>query len=173
MGKETSKMDEDYFEKCWELADKSPCSKMKFGSVIVKKGEIIGSGFNHPAHSCIEELCDPCIRSGVKSSMLLERCTAVHAEQAAIINAFTNGYSDLSDAVLYVAGKFPDGRKLIKTKPGLYCSFCSRIIAESGIKEVMVPTVDGAASMTIEEVLKTSYEFALGKRDVKSESSQK
>lgn len=156
----------DYFRRCLEIAANSPCVKMKFGAVVVMADKIIGEGYNRPPHECIEYLCHPCIREGIKSGTQLERCAASHAEQVAIFHALRIVY-DLSEATLYVAGLYPDGRKYIKEEKSFTCSFCSRIMAEAKINDVRVPTKDGEGKLTMEEYLKSSFEFATGKKEVK------
>ena len=153
-----------YIQRCLELADKSSCKKRKYGSVVVKNGEIVGEGFNHPASKEIEKiLCNPCIRIDINSGTELEKCADVHAEQAAIIDAYKH-VNDLSGTVLYVTGRSPDGELIKKSEKGFYCSFCSRIMAEAGIKEVRFPMTDGVGSLSKGEYLRSSYEFALGKK---------
>ncbi len=147
-----------YILRCWELADNSDCQKRKFGSVIVLDDKIIAEGYNHVAHPSLKDFC--CRRPGIQSGTRLELCNAVHAEQAAMIQAHHNGYSDLSKITLYVAGKFPDGKRLIKSEPGLYCTLCSRLIAEEGIDNIVVPTVNGEARLSLAEALETSFQFA-------------
>ncbi len=154
-----------YMLRCWELAQNSDCKKMNFGSVIVLDDKIIGEGYNHVPHSSRKDSC--CLREGVQSGTRSEVCNAVHAEQAAMINSHHNGYLDLSGAVLYVAGIFPDGKKLIKSEPGLYCSTCARLIAEEGINEIVVPTKKiGEAELSLVDVLRTSYQFASGVKKI-------
>jgi len=153
-----------YIQRCLELADKSPCIKRKYGSVVVKDDKIIGEGYNHPVTKEMEELlCNPCIRFEINSGTRLELCSAVHAEQAAIINTYKNN-EDPDGATLYVAGKDPDGKIRELCERGFYCSFCSRIMAEVGIEEVRVLTKMGIESLSKKEYLKYSYDFALGKR---------
>jgi len=160
-------MDEmEYIERCLDLADKSSCSKKKYGSVIVKDDEIIGEGYNHPVTKEIEDLlCHPCIRENINSGTRLEMCAAIHAEQAAIINAYKNG-KDPEGATLYVAGKRNDGEIIVFDEKGFYCSFCSRIMAEVGIEKVGVLTKNGVEYLTKDEYLRSSFEFALGKKVV-------
>jgi len=159
-------MSMEYIEMCLELADNSTCGKKKYGSVIVKNGEIIGKGYNHPIREVEEELCHPCIREKINSGTRLEACAAVHAEQAAIIDSYKNK-KDPEGAALYVAGKNADGETMVLDEKGFYCSFCSRIMAEAGIKEVGVLTKKGVEYLNRDEYLHSSFEFALEKKTVK------
>lgn len=152
-----------YINECWELASNSDCKKMKFGSVIVIEGNIIGRGYNHVAHPSLNDLCNPCIRQGVLSGTRAELCTAIHAEQAAIIDAHKNT-RNLSEATLYVAGINSDGSRFVKDSPFFYCTVCVRLIAGEEIDRIVVPTVDGDAALFLPEALKTAFEFARGLR---------
>ncbi|MFC1686865.1 hypothetical protein ACFL0E_00725 [Nanoarchaeota archaeon] len=154
-----------YLLRCWELAKNSDCQKMKFGSVIVLDDKMIGEGYNHAASYLLKDSC--CLREGVKSGTKSELCNAVHAEQAAMINSHHHGQDDLSMTTLYVAGIFPDGKRLIKEEPGLYCSTCARLIAEEGINEIVVPTKQGEAKLSLGNVLGTAYQFATGVKEIK------
>lgn len=152
-----------YIQKCLELADNSSCSKKKYGSVIVKDDKIIGEGYNHPVTKEIEDLlCHPCVRENINSGTRLEMCAAIHAEQAAIIDAYKNG-KDPEGSTLYVAGK-RNGESIVLKERGFYCSFCSRIMAEVGIEKVGVLTTKGVEYLTRGEYLKSSFEFAMEKK---------
>lgn len=154
--------DEEYTERCLDLADNSPCKKARFGAVIVFKNKVIGKGYNHPVSNSIEEeLCEPCIRleKNIKSGTRLELCAAVHAEQAAIVDAYKNGNSDLSETKLYVAGKEPveNGEwEVNELGDKFYCNFCSRLIKEAGIPRVVL----GGKELALKEVVETSFEAA-------------
>lgn len=154
-----------YLLRCWELASNSDCKKMKFGSVIVLDEEIIGEGYNHVAHPSRKDSC--CLRKGVKSGTRLELCNAMHSEQSSMINAHHRGHADLSNVTLYVGGIFPDGKRLIKREPGLYCTFCARPMAEERINKVVVPTKIGEAELSLTDVLRTAYQFATGIKEIK------
>ncbi|GEM_PF-4990017 len=165
---------EEIFNLCYELADKSTCKKMHFGSVIYRpwQDEIIGQGFNRPLHNEVKEISDiVCceLRMGIKSGTQLEKCTAVHAEQAAIFDTLGKGRLIEEKDLLYIAGKFWDGKPWIQKEPGFYCSFCARIMYEAGVKNVRMTLTTGEANMGIEEVLKSAYEFSFEKKEVKKD----
>ena len=164
--------DIEIMEKCFEIAKKTDCRRMGFGAIIVnEKYNIISKGVNHIADKSLEYLCNPeCIRNkeNIQSRTRLEVCATVHAEQAAIINAYKKGYNNLSNTILFVGGIFPDGRKYIKNEKSFTCSFCSRIIAEAGIPKIGVPVKANnelgyeVMFLNREEYLKSSFEFATG-----------
>jgi len=76
-----------------EVAKRSTCTRRKIGAIIVSDvGEIKSSGYNGNPRGLphCEEI--GCIRDklGIPSGTRLETCTAVHAEQNALIQAGTN-----------------------------------------------------------------------------------
>jgi len=76
-----------------EVAKRSTCSRRKIGAIIVSDvGEIKSTGYNGNPRGLPH--CDEmgCIRDklGIPSGTRLETCTAVHAEQNALIQAGTN-----------------------------------------------------------------------------------
>jgi len=111
--------------------------------------------------------CEECIRLKLKipSGTRLELCKAIHAEQMAILNAMKKGISVVG-ADLYVTGEYPDGRQYRKKHEGFYCTFCSRLIYYSGIKNIIVDTMNGAKRYTPEEGLKDSFDIAFGRKKV-------
>ena len=168
----------EIFDRCYELADKSKCNKMHFGSIIYRPNfdYIVGEGFNRPLHcevKAIEDIVCCELRKEIKSGTQLERCTAIHAEQAAIFNAWKKGHYIEETDLLYIAGKFWDGTPWVQKEPGFYCSFCSRDLYMAGIKNIRMLTKNDASAIetnvTIEEALKQSYEFAFEKKVVKKD----
>ena len=106
------------------VATRSSCTKFNSGAVIVKNKRIIASGYNGPA---------PGIPSGFdlgwcrkdKAGVDWEskgsgHCLATHAEANAIIQ---NHEKDLNGSIMYCL-HFP-------------CNECAKLIASSGIKELV------------------------------------
>ena len=112
-------------------AGKSKCFKQQVGAVIVKDGKILTKGFNCP----IGDFCQVCIREklNLHGGENAEICHAVHAEQNAILEALNNQI-DINGATMYIAA-IKKGEKRIHAKP--YCTFCSRIIATTKLKEII------------------------------------
>ena len=76
-----------------EVAKRSTCTRRKIGAIIVSDvGEIKSTGYNGNPRGLPH--CDEigCIRDelGIPSGTRMETCTAVHAEQNALIQAGTN-----------------------------------------------------------------------------------
>jgi dCMP deaminase len=115
---------DEYFAKIvQDIALRSTCFRRQIGAIVVSPNhEIVASGFNgnvRGAPHC-EEI--GCIKEkmGIKSGEGHEWCTAVHAEQNALIQA-----GKLSrDSTLYI-NAFP-------------CKICARMIVNAGIRKVVI-----------------------------------
>lgn len=68
-----------------------------------------------------------------------EYCTAVHAEENAIINASRHGASVLG-GVLFIHSEYPNGN-LSESRP---CDRCKRAIINAGIEFVVIRKTDGS-----------------------------
>jgi len=111
----------DFMEIAAEEAKKSTCKKSHRGAIIVRNNKIIGLGHNKPL---LEEFCNPCVREDIKDNSRVELCSAIHAEQMAILNAIKKG--NLLDGSRMYNVKIKDGVMQPSGKPS--CTVCSRII---------------------------------------------
>ena len=107
---------DDIFDKAVALAKKS-CMCSRHGCVIVKDGEIIGSGYNYQ----LDFMCH-----GIWS---------IHAEVAAIMSVKNKFKKNLDDATMVVVriGADVHGCPLRMSKP---CQRCTQAIKKAGIKKV-------------------------------------
>ena len=147
-----------YLDIAETVAERSTCSKRKYGAIIVKNDEIISSGFNgapRGVKDCLES--GECNRQNAERGMDYSNCLAVHAEQNAIISACR---SEMLDSTLYLVGYSLENR-LIQLPPTVAvessvvtpctfetvktyvdnaepCSLCKRMIVNAGIKEVVI-----------------------------------
>ena len=136
-------------------AERSDCIKMKFGAVIFRteNGDIIAKGHNHSEGQCPET---PCLRDGVKSGTQLERCWAIHAEQAALMNALSKGI-DIKGCSMMVYGLNPDNT--IWNDGVFYCTFCSRLILNSDLEYVVFRVGVRWGAFTRLDVYEQSFEY--------------
>jgi dCMP deaminase len=115
---------DEYFAKIVEdVALRSTCFKRQIGAIVVNKDhEIVATGFNGNVRGAPH--CDKigCIKDemGLKSGEGHEWCTAVHAEQNALVQA---GKAS-KGSTLYV-NAFP-------------CKICARLTVNSGIQKVVI-----------------------------------
>lgn len=170
-------------EKCLRLAESSDCERMKFGAVVVKVRYwdggatadlvITGEGANHKASRCTAfvDCCNLRKRLAIPSRLRAELCEAIHAEWAAITDAVERGYQ-VRGAELVICGKRPAGEPYVKKWKNHSCTLCTRLMKAFGIARVWVPceTATGAdlVSLTPEEALTSSFEIAMGIRDLET-----
>jgi dCMP deaminase len=108
---------------------RSPCSRRKFGSIIVKNDSIISTGFNGSARgtlNCGEDV--PCLKdkTGELSLVSYDTCPAVHAEQNAIVYADPD--RRIGGTMYLASSTTSDG-----DRP---CHLCRRYILQSGINDI-------------------------------------
>lgn len=118
---------------------RSTCLRRRYGCVIVKNDEIIATGYNGSPRG-MENCCDKrlCKRMDKEhNSGDYSECHSVHAEQNALLSARRQ---DMIGATMYLVGEElgEDGKwKLIPSDKCSPCPICSRMIKNSGIKEVV------------------------------------
>ena len=105
---------------------RSTCIRHRFGCVISKDGKIVSTGYNGAVKGVEHCIDSGCIRNqlGIESSTRIEICSAVHAEQNALIQA----------------GKYSEGGTLYVN--GAPCITCSKLIVNAGIERVVIPKND-------------------------------
>ena len=128
---------ENYYLNMAETAlERSTCLRRKWGAVIVKKDEIISTGYNGAPRG--RKNCDElgyCIREklNIPRGERYELCRSVHAEQNAIISA---PRKNMIDATLYMVGKHADTGEYVEN--AMSCSMCKRVIINSGISKIVI-----------------------------------
>ena len=106
-----------------ETATRSNCVRRQHGAVIVKNRRIRSTGYNGPpsGHPHCDEGACPRARSESPSGWGHDNCIAIHAE---------------ANAILYASPAERDGASIYIT--GMPCFTCAKLIANSGITEVVV-----------------------------------
>ncbi|MBT7903247.1 AAA family ATPase [Candidatus Woesearchaeota archaeon] len=133
-----------------EIATRSTCLSVQFGSVIVKDDQIIATGYigaPRKTDSCVER--GFCLRRRLKipSGQRYELCRSVHSEMNAIINAARSGASILeSDLFLSGIRIYEGQRKPIDMHP---CFICKKLIINAGIGRVICSQEDGSTKTFI------------------------
>lgn len=102
----------------WEASKQSRCLKKKCGAVIVCNDSIIATGYgDRDGNACTE-----CARDK-KEVFYSDGCYSVHAEMRACIKALQNGFSDWSNAVVYVTHG--------------PCDACLKLLNHLGVRKVI------------------------------------
>lgn len=102
----------------WEASKESRCLKKKCGAVIISRGEVIATGYGDRDG----EACTECARDK-KEVFYSDGCYSVHAEMRACIRALQNGFSDWSNAVVYVTHG--------------PCDACLKLLNHLGVRKVI------------------------------------
>ena len=105
-------------------ATRSTCLRRQVGAVIVRDGQVIGTGYNGSPKGTPHCSETGCLRSQLKipSGERQEMCRGSHAEMNAIAQAASVGVST-AGAVLYCTHS--------------PCAFCSKAIINAGIRRVV------------------------------------
>tara|TARA_Y100000310_G_scaffold219541_1_gene220936 strand:+ start:1822 stop:2817 length:996 start_codon:yes stop_codon:yes gene_type:complete len=116
--------DEYFMNIAYEVAKRSNCMKRNVAAIIVKEKRIISTGYNGTPRglkNCNEGGCKRCNSFGPSGEQLGE-CICSHAEENAIVQSSYHGTS-------------VKGTTLYTTQSP--CIFCTKLIINSGIKEVI------------------------------------
>lgn len=138
-----------------KVALNSSCKKSQRGAVIIKDGVKVGEGYNKPT---IPTRC--CLRVHIHDNSKTELCSAVHAEQLAII---TTPSHLMHGATMYHA-KVKGGVEVPAGPPS--CTQCSKLVLESGIAEFVLwqkfPEGPRYVIYNIEEFNRLSFDYFQG-----------
>ena len=145
-----------HFQGAAKVALQSTCHRSRCGSVIIKKGELIGSGFNSPPLQKEEQR--KCSNSkDLYHLKVTDKTCCVHAEQRAIIDALKNNSVKLAGSQLYFIRLDEQGTITKAGQP--YCTICSKLALEVGIKEFVLWHDQGICSYGTEEYNLLSFKF--------------
>lgn len=135
----TISWDEYFLSIAKAVSRRSSCSRANVGAVLVSsEKKIKATGYNSPPHGVTDcQVLGFCNkdRLGYESGTGYEHCPAIHAEQNALIQA---GEILCRGSSLYIWGH------------EFVCSFCKRLILQSGIKYVFLQKDENASIETIE-----------------------
>jgi len=132
------------------------CQRSKCGTVIVKDGQIIGDGFNSPPHD-LESQRKCLIDKDKYHKKVADKTCCVHAEQRAIIDALKKNPEKIIGSRLYFIRLDLDNNILKAGKP--YCTHCSKLALDSGIKEFVLWHDEGICVYDTEEYNEISFGY--------------
>lgn len=147
---------QNFFNKTIELAKKATCLRSKCGSIIVKDNEIIGQGFNSPPKNLESQRRCKNLKDDYHKKITDKTC-CVHAEQRAIMDALKNNPEKLEGSTLYFA-RLDENENFTKAgKP--YCTICSKMALDTGIKYFVLWHEEGIKVSDTEEYNNLSYDY--------------
>jgi dCMP deaminase len=131
-----------YLDIAKSVCKRAPCLRRQFGAIIVKNDAIVSTGYNGPARGVVNCSEVGCLKDEVNAPeyAAYEYCTAVHAEENAIINAARHGVSILGGTLFIHGENYKDG-SIAESRP---CDRCKRAIINAGIKELVIRKQDGS-----------------------------
>jgi|SRR3989344_1038409 len=146
----------NFIDKAIEIAKQSTCERAKCGSIIVKDNVIIGQGFNSPPSNLeSQRRCNNSKENYHKK--VTDKTCCVHAEQRAIMDALKNNPTRLKNSTLYFIRLSKENEKQFAGNP--YCTICSKMALDVGIKEFILMHKDGIKSYNTEEYNQLSYNY--------------
>lgn len=143
-----------WIKKTAKVAEKALCLRARCGALIIKDNKIIGKGYNGPPldnlknRMCLKEYKLP-------QKFKYDRTCCVHAEWRAITNALKNFPIKIDGSSLYFTRINED----IKQWGKPFCTVCSRLILDIGIKYVILPQEKGLCKYDSDEYNRFSYNY--------------
>ncbi len=142
-----------YFRECARVAVQSNCHRARCGSVIVKDGELIGTGVNSPPlNECIER----CLKDDLPKDFISDRTCCVHAEDRAVRDALQRNPGKLQGARLYFARLAENGDVARAGRP--YCTWCSKTALDASIAEFVLWHDEGICAYDTREYNQLSFQ---------------
>jgi deoxycytidylate deaminase len=138
-----------------ETAKKAGCQRAQCGSVLVSKGRIIGKGYNSPPAELESQRRCTADKKEIHTKVSDKTC-CIHAEQRAIIAALKNKH-ELVGSTIYFTRIDASGQIVYSGKP--YCTVCSKLALETGVKEFVLWHDDGLCSYDTEEYNLLSFTY--------------
>ena len=139
-----------------DIAQKATCLRSRCGSVIVKDGEIIGRGYNSPAHE--DELQRRCnVAKDTYHRKVTDKTCCIHAEQRAIMDALRKNPEKLAGSRLYFIRLDEKGNASMAGNP--YCTICSKMALDAGIEEFVLWHSKGIGIYDTKEYNTLSYQY--------------
>ncbi|MGV8152001.1 MAG: hypothetical protein ACP5OG_02895 [Candidatus Nanoarchaeia archaeon] len=139
-----------------KIAEKSLCMRSKCGSVIVKENNIIGRGFNSPPKN--KKDIERCLKpSSSYNEKVTDKTCCIHAEERAIIDALRNNANELIDSALYFIRLGKEGEITFAKNP--YCTICSKLSLDVGIKDFVLWHEHGIVAYNTEEYNNLSFNY--------------
>lgn len=137
------------------VALRAHCQKAKCGTVIVHDGVVIGEGFNapplnDPAHSM-------CAAPRGNGEPKYDQTCCMHAEWRAILDAVRRNPTRVPGSSLYFVRVDDQGVTKPSRRP--YCTVCSRMALDVGIRYFLLQLVDGIGEYPTDEYNRLSYAY--------------
>jgi deoxycytidylate deaminase len=146
-----------YLARAAELARQSTCQRRRCGSIIVNYERIIGKGYNSPPRNLESQrrCSDDKTRYNRK---VVDKTCCIHAEQRAILNAVRFNLEKVVGSRLYFIEVDSVGDSQRAGKP--YCTACSKLALDEGVKEIVLWHKEGVCAYLSEEYNDLSFNYS-------------
>lgn len=145
-----------YFNEAAREALKSTCLRAKCGSVIVNAGRVIGKGFNSPPAN-LESQRKCFIEKDSYDKKVSDKTCCVHAEQRAILDTLAKNHSKIKGATIYFIRLDKNDKPEMSKDP--YCTHCSKLALDAGIKYFVLWHEEGICAYDAEEYNLISFGY--------------
>ena len=118
------------------VAERGTCLRNNYGSIVVKNDEIISTGYSGAPRgrkNCLDLGVCQRPKSDMPSCKWYDKCRSVHSEQNAMLSA---ARKDMIGATLYLVGINQRNNEYVTDNEP--CTFCKRMLINSGIREVVM-----------------------------------
>lgn len=148
---------QEFLDAAKDQALKASCLRRKCGSVVVSNSKIIGFGANTPPKNLdSQRRCST--EKDFYHKKVTDKTCCVHAEQRAVLDTLRKHPDHIAGATLYFVSVDEDGEVLYSGK--LYCTVCSKIVLDSGLKWfVLQHSEEELAAYDTEYYNELSYQF--------------
>ena len=144
-----------FFEQAGEVAKSATCLRAKCGSIIVKDGVVLGTGYNSPGlENDGQRYCEADMNLAAKPKY--DKTCCIHAEWRAVLVACKNNPEAIIGSTLYFMRVDDDGKFTDAGDP--FCTVCSRLALEAGVGEFALYNDGGADIYTLEEYNHKTYQ---------------
>ncbi len=143
--------------------DEATCIRSKCGSVIVIDGEDGGLGSNSlPGDPYGNKKPTACRKDSLPCDFKSDKTCCVHAEQRAIIDCLSkfgscDKHGNAKTSIIYFVRLDENGN--IKPSGSPYCTICSKMCMDVGIKEFVMHTKEGVICYPIDEFNELSFQY--------------
>jgi len=146
----------EFLIKTVEVARGSTCDRAHCGSIIVNNNKIIGKGFNSPPGADESSRRCSCKKTSYNQKVTDKTC-CVHAEQRAIMDALKNNAENIICSRLYFIRLDENDNPAYSGKP--YCTICSKMALDVGIKEFVLFHKEGICVYNTKEYNDWSFSY--------------
>lgn len=152
------------YQECFYSALGSPCQKMKFGCVIIHKGQIVYGGSNNTIGP-LKFICEQtCVRLSIQSRTESMLGACVHAEELDLWELLNGGTPPLHKCELLVAGLNANCLPSFKQTADFTCLRCAVQMYLAKISFIHIPVADHWERLSPKTALETAYYYAIVKK---------